>query len=215
MYYGLHFKKEPFCQNWCRVFGFCIWHIKHFLNLIGIVFSCRMVWPEAHGETGPTTLLLLCVHSRTSSVSRLPSDSGIQQGSPATAVLRTSSAVVRQKSSTAAFPCLQPWDTSPQKLQANSLVSCLLLLAWSLQMCPMALPQSPKCQLQGGHRFWHTWPFAKFPKTSPLELQPLLETLDGSSLPLMTQKWRKPNLMRNWPTDDLQWWRSSVCSSRH
>ena len=146
-----------------------------------------MDWLAVLGATGPTTLPLLCVPLRMNSVCRLPWVFGTQQGSPVMAALRTSSAVVPQKSSMAEFRCLQPWDTSPQKLQENSLASCLHLPAWSLQMFPMALRQSPKCQLQDGHRFWHTWPSAKFPKTSPLEPQPLLETLDGSSSHLMTQ----------------------------
>ena len=173
-----------------------------------------MDWLAVLGATGPTTLPLLCVPLRMNSVCRLPWVFGTQQGSPVMAALRTSSAVVPQKSSMAEFRCLQPWDTSPQKLQENSLASCLHLPAWSLQMFPMALRQSPKCQLQDGHRFWHTWPSAKFPKTSPLEPQPLLETLDGSSSHLMTQKWRKPSLMQSWQTAVWPWWPSSGCFSR-
>ena len=50
------------------------------------------------------------------------------------------------------FRCLQPWDTSPQNLLENSLASCLHLPVWSLQMFPMDLQQSPKCQQQAGLR---------------------------------------------------------------
>ena len=171
----------------------------------------RMDWLAVLGATGPTTLPLLCVPLRMNSVCRLQWVFGTQQGFPAMAALRTSSAVVPQKSSMAEFRCLQPWDTSPQNLLGNSLASCLHLPAWSLQMFPMDLQQSPKCQQQAGLRSRHTWPSAKFPKTSPLEPQPLLETLDGSSSHRMTQRWRKPSLMQSWQTAVWPWWLSSGC----
>ena len=174
----------------------------------------RMDWLAVLGATGPTTLPLLCVPLRMNSVCRLQWVFGTQQGFPAMAALRTSSAVVPQKSSMAEFRCLQPWDTSPQNLLGNSLASCLHLPAWSLQMFPMDLQQSPKCQQQAGLRSRHTWPSAKFPKTSPLEPQPLLETLDGSSSHRMTQRWRKPSLMQSWQTAVWPWWLSSGCFSR-
>ena len=68
--------------------------------------------------TGPTTLPLLFVPSRMNSVCRLQWVFGIQQGSPVMAALRTSSAVVPQKSSMAEFRCLQPWDTVVSLLAA-------------------------------------------------------------------------------------------------
>ena len=76
----------------------------------------RMVWPEAPGETGPTTQHLLCAPSRMNSACRRPWVSGIPQVSRPTEAWRTSSDVVLPRSSMVAFRCWPPWDTSPQWL---------------------------------------------------------------------------------------------------
>ena len=76
----------------------------------------RMVWPEAPGETGPTTRHLLCAPSRMNSACRPQSDFGIQQVLRPTEAWRTSSDVARQNLSMVAFRCWPPWDTSPQWL---------------------------------------------------------------------------------------------------
>ena len=76
----------------------------------------RMVWPEAPGETGPTTQHLLCAPSRMNSACRPPWASGIPQVSRPTEAWRTSSDVVLPRSSMVAFRCWPPWDTSPQWL---------------------------------------------------------------------------------------------------
>ena len=195
--------------------------------LVGIVlpfFGCdgrmlltpprRMAWLAVRGVTGPTTLLLLCVPSRTNLVCRLPWVSGIQLGSHQMAALRTSSDVARLSWSMVEFQCSQQWDTSPQRSLASSLATCLLLLAWSLQMFPMVLQQSPKCQQQVGVKFWPTWPSAKFPRTSLLELLLQLVTLDGSSSHLLIRRSRKLSSMRSWQTEDWQWWQLLACSFR-
>ena len=174
----------------------------------------RMAWPEVLGVTGPTTLLLLCVPLRMSWVCRLLWVSGIQLGFLQMAALRTSSDVVRLSWSMVAFLCSQQWDILHRKSPANSLATCLLLLAWSLQTCPMVLPQSPKCQQQVGVRFWPTWPSAKFPRTSLLELLLQLVTLDGSSSHLLIRKSRKQSSMQSWQTEDWRWWPSLACSFR-
>ena len=174
----------------------------------------RMAWLAVLGVTGPTTLLLLCERSRTSWVCRLPWVSGILLGSLQMAALRTSSDVVRLSWSMVEFQCSQRWDTSPQRSRASSLATCLLLLAWSLQMCPMVLPRSPKCQQQVGVKFWPTWPSAKFPRTSLLELLLQLVTLDGSSSHLLIRRSRKLSSMRSWQTEDWQWWPLLACSFR-
>ena len=96
----------------------------------------------------------------------------------------------------------------------SSLATCLLLLAWSLQTCPMVLPRSPKCQQQVGVRFWPTWPSAKFPRTSLLELLLQLVTLDGSSSHLLIRRSRKQSSMQSWQTEDWRWWPSLACSFR-
>ena len=76
----------------------------------------RMVWPEAPGETGPTTQHLLCAPSRMNSACRRPWVSGIPQVSRPTEAWKTSSDVVLPRSSMVAFRCWPPWDTSPQWL---------------------------------------------------------------------------------------------------
>ena len=75
-----------------------------------------MVWPEAPGETGPTTQHLLCAPSRMSSACRRPWVSGIPPDLPLMEAWRTSSDVVPPRSSMVAFRCWPPWDTSPQWL---------------------------------------------------------------------------------------------------
>ena len=75
-----------------------------------------MVWPEAPGETGPTTRHLLCAHSRMNSVCRRPWASGIRPDLPPTEAWRTSSDVAPPRSSMVAFRCWLPWDTSLQWL---------------------------------------------------------------------------------------------------
>ena len=75
-----------------------------------------MVWPEAPGETGPTTQHLLCAHSRMNSACRRPWVSGIPPALPPTEAWRTSSDVAPPRSSMVAFRCWPPWDTSPQRL---------------------------------------------------------------------------------------------------
>ena len=75
-----------------------------------------MVWPEAPGETGPTTQHLLCAHSRMNSACRRPWVSGIPPDLPPTEAWRTSSDVGPPRSSMVAFRCWPPWDTSPQRL---------------------------------------------------------------------------------------------------
>ena len=100
------------------------------------------------------------------------------------------------------------------EITGNSLATCLLLLAWSLQTCPMVSPRSPKCQQQVGVRFWPTWPSAKFPRTSLLELLLQLVTLDGSSSHLLIRRSRKQSSMQSWQTEDWRWWQSLACSFR-
>ena len=122
----------------------------------------RMVWPEAPGVTGPTTLHLLCAPSRTSLVCRNPLGFGTPQDSPQTVAWRTSSDVVRQSWSTAESPCSQPWATLLQRhfdskmflhLCACSTIftkevgeqlqfSCIFV---SLTWCPSHLETAPSC----------------------------------------------------------------------
>ena len=71
----------------------------------------RMVWLEAPGVTGPTTLPLLCVRSRTSLVFRSQWDFGILLDLLRTVAWRTSSDAVRRNSSMAEFQCSRPWGT--------------------------------------------------------------------------------------------------------
>ena len=88
----------------------CFWSLPQLL-------CPRMVWPEAPGETGPTTQHLLCAHSRMNSACRRLWVSGIPPVSPPTEAWRTSSDVAPPRSNTVAFRCWPPWDTSPQWLE--------------------------------------------------------------------------------------------------
>ena len=82
-----------------RVFHACQCHILwYFQNCAAR--SCRSTWPP----------------SRTSWACRRPSVSGIPPDLPPTEASRTSSDVVLPRSSTVAFRCWPPWDTSPQWL---------------------------------------------------------------------------------------------------
>ena len=100
---------ENFAVSWYLDTTLCFWSLQW--------LPCpRMVWPEAPGETGPTTQHLLCAPSRMNSACRRPWVSGIPQVSRPTEAWKTSSDVVLPRSSMVAFRCWPPWDTSPQWL---------------------------------------------------------------------------------------------------
>ena len=124
---------ESYCRKWRlnHIYWYCDSHrsicenvdISWYLGTTTLCFwslqwlPCpRMVWPEAPGETGPTTQHLLCAPSRMNSACRRPWVSGIPQVSRPTEAWKTSSDVVLPRSSMVAFRCWPPWDTSPQWL---------------------------------------------------------------------------------------------------
>ena len=110
----------------------------------------RMDWPgSAWGDWANYTASPLRGLWEMNSVCRLQWVFGTQQGFPAMAALRTSSAVVPQKSSMAEFRCLQPWDTSPQNLLGNSLASCLHLPALKFADVPNGLAAISKVPAAG------------------------------------------------------------------
>ena len=110
IYIGTVISIETFDISWyLDTITLCFWSLQW--------LPCqRMVWPEAPGETGPTTQHLLCAPSRMNSACRRPWVSGIPQVSRPTEAWRTSSDVVLPRSSMVAFRCWPPWDTSPQWL---------------------------------------------------------------------------------------------------
>ena len=124
---------QSYCRKWRlnHIYWYCDSHRSIYENVdiswyLGTTTLCfwslqwlpcpRMVWPEAPGETGPTTQHLLCAPSKMNSACRPPWVSGIPQVSRPTEAWRTSSDVVLPRSSMVAFRCWPPWDTSPQWL---------------------------------------------------------------------------------------------------
>ena len=76
----------------------------------------RMVWPEAPGETGPTTQHLLCAPSKMNSACRPPWVSGIPQVSRPTEAWRLQATSCYRDQAWSHFDVGHHGDTSPQWL---------------------------------------------------------------------------------------------------
>ena len=84
-----------------------------------------------------------------------------------------------------------------------------MLFGWFTWLCVANIET-----LEDGARSWHTWPSARFPRTSLLELLLPQATLDSRCWLLLTLLRKPRSSLPNLLTEDWRWWPSSACSFR-
>ena len=116
--------------------------------LVGLSWTCRMVWPEVHSETLPSSRDQHGLHSRTSWVFRRLLVSGTQPVLRPTEAWRTSSDVARQNLSMEESQCWLRWDILHRRSQGNFRATYLHPPVWSSPMCLTVWLPSQRSQPQ-------------------------------------------------------------------